>query len=1091
MRRFRAVQIVVAGVLVLGLASVALGMKEQPRPLQPPDYAVGKLPEAGPFVIVQQGGTTWVQPYPDTTYCPGDPLEGHGGEALGGPDGSETWCFEGGPGDTCGVVSPWDILCFDHVDVRTFPSQTGINFWHVDAYRADEVLHTGSYSLWCGSDSIWPGDGNPVECGTWAPGKYPGYGNQWNCIVQLDLTGYTTVSSCSLWFDPRYDLECKYDYFYVDFFDGSDWVTVATFNAASNNPGTECGSPTGGNPDYWGNTDSGQPNSASWQTRSIPSEPAFFANLAIWGDSTLLDSVDADPQIRWRMTSDGAWSDADGRGNTDGAAFIDNVWVGCDNGRYVEDFEGGPGSLGPEWIFPDPDAIADAWHIIHDPDPPYEGGDGDERTTCTLDSSFVWAGRPIAGYPGVAAWRNGWFYRLQSPSVPIENTGCIVQYDQFMCALDYTCDYTDTKVRFYNGTYNTWCPWINIDNFILYGGCFFWNFNSQENVTPFYGADNDSMQFAWDLMDVSSVGDFCRGKHKSTELQVDNVSVGFYDGNASLFSARSIDIFQDTFHDSLPSFNSFFDTYDSDTLNLYSGPPYVPNIPRTQRLYVTITDKNTIVENKLIGSVDEGATWVEVTMAQDIPSDPSNPALGGDYYANFTPEDFYGVGTRWPKGTEVWYYVRCEDALTNYEYFPARANPGHPDWDGGRGSYFTFSILPMYPVTHTGPRILLVDGYGRNNYDYSECMAANDNIMPLEDIYENTLRDAGYCYDKYDISGAGSNQHIHPTRFGTFYDAIVWFTGPYFSNYLFDKEAQVAIRDWLQIGGKVVLCGDRIAYNMAVVGEDSLGGEFLGGVMGSSYKAEMEGAFTKPYIYLQAAPSVTVFGVPTTINPTYMDSIALYRECPYLKDMSYVVTNSAPPAGYTAQPLLYVLNPDPAQAPAHGAVYVESQSVGQCVYLNYDMCAFVNHTRTECDGSAPSGMPTFTPGAYYGRVEFLRTVLERIMLLPSTGTGNGGTSGTEPKSVFRWALNQNTPNPCAGSTQIRFEVARTSDISIKVYNAMGQLVRTLENRRMDPGRYSVHWDGTNAVGQRVSSGVYFYKMQTKQFEATQKMLVLK
>jgi len=52
-------------------------------------------------------------------------------------------------------------------------------------------------------------------------------------------------------------------------------------------------------------------------------------------------------------------------------------------------------------------------------------------------------------------------------------------------------------------------------------------------------------------------------------------------------------------------------------------------------------------------------------------------------------------------------------------------------------------------------------------------------------------------------------------------------------------------------------------------------------------------------------------------------------------------------------------------------------------------------------------------------------------------------------------------------------------------------VKTLENRRLDPGAYSVHWDGTNTAGQRVSSGVYFYKMESRDFEATRKMLVLK
>jgi hypothetical protein len=120
-----------------------------------------------------------------------------------------------------------------------------------------------------------------------------------------------------------------------------------------------------------------------------------------------------------------------------------------------------------------------------------------------------------------------------------------------MCALDYTCDYTDTKVRFYDTVYNKWCPWTNIDGLITYGGCTFWNFDLEEDVTQFYGPTATQMQFAWDLMDVSSDGDFCEGKHKSTDNVVDNVSIGFYDGTATVFSIRYLDLLQDSFHESI------------------------------------------------------------------------------------------------------------------------------------------------------------------------------------------------------------------------------------------------------------------------------------------------------------------------------------------------------------------------------------------------------------------------------------------------------------------------------------------------------------------------------------------------------------
>jgi hypothetical protein len=801
---------------------------------------------------------------------------------------------------------------------------------------------------------------------------------------------FDVANGCTLYFDPRYDTECKYDYFYLDFYNGTEWVTLATFNASSNNPGAECGGASGGNPDYWGNTDSGQPNSADWQERSNPGYPAF--SRVIPPDTLILTSG---PEFRWRFSSDGAWSDADGRGDTDGAAFVDNVWVFGDAQRYFEDFE--TGILDTNyWSLPDPDPVRDGWHLAHDPDPPYEGGDGGDVTSCTLDSSYVWRGRPEGGYtqPG----KNQWYYRLMTPSVPIQNTGCVIQYDEFECTLDYTCDYTDTKVRFYDSDQAKWCPWTDIDGFIIPTGCFFWNFNSNEDVSVFYSATAESVQFGWELMDVSTPGDFCHGKHKSTELQVDNVSIGFYDAGATKFSARSIDMLHDTFFDNLCGFNSFFDAYNSDTVSHYSGPPYDVPIPRERQLYVSVTDLDLLQEVRLYGSIDKGSSWQSVAMQLDIPKDPGNPALGGDYYGTLCPDDF-GLGT-WDTGTEVWYYLRAEDQLSDYEYWPPEADPGHAYHTGKVSDYWAFSILPIYPPTYTGPRILLVDGYNRDNYDWSPCVSELDDIKPLEDIYEEILTDAGYCYDKYDINGAGSNVHIHPIWYSD-YDAVVWFTGPYFTNYLFDAEAQGNLTTYLADGGKVVLCGDRIAYAMDVVAEDSLGGEFLEGVMGCDYLEEAEGAFAKPYFYAQAVETVSVFGTPMVVGPTLLDSLLIYRECPYLKDMSYVRTIDPPWTGYTAQPLLRLLNPDPYNDPAHMAIYTESNDLGQCVFVNVDLCAVVNHERIYCDGDAQTPAPNFDAGTYDGSVELMRTILEDLFGLPSI-PGGGAADVEEPAAGGLW-----------------------------------------------------------------------------------------
>ncbi len=307
--------------LLLALSSSASSMREEPPETPPPTSVLGLTPFSAPMILSSGGDTVWVQVHTDSSYCPGDPNWTHGGEATGGPGPLETWCFEGDPADSCGTNPPWDTNCFSHVDVRAMPSSMGINYWHIDTYRADQRVYCGDYALWCGSDSLWT-DGYPVECGTWAQDKYPGYADQWNCVAQLTLPPtFDVANGCTLFFDPRYDTECKYDYFYVDFFDGTEWKTLARFNASSNNPGDPCGYSGTPNPDYWGNTDTGQPDSADWQERANPGEPAYYRVLT---PDTL--NVTTGPMFRWRFTSDGSWSDADGRGNTDGAAFIDNVW---------------------------------------------------------------------------------------------------------------------------------------------------------------------------------------------------------------------------------------------------------------------------------------------------------------------------------------------------------------------------------------------------------------------------------------------------------------------------------------------------------------------------------------------------------------------------------------------------------------------------------------------------------------------------------------------------------------------------------------------------------------------------------------------
>ena len=102
------------------------------------------------------------------------------------------------------------------------------------------------------------------------------------------------------------------------------------------------------------------------------------------------------------------------------------------------------------------------------------------------------------------------------------------------------------------------------------------------------------------------------------------------------------------------------------------------------------------------------------------------------------------------------------------------------------------------------------------------------------------------------------------------------------------------------------------------------------------------------------------------------------------------------------------------------------------------------------------------------------------------------SSASEVKLIpVQYSLQQNFPNPFNPSTEIRFNLPSDGFVNLEVYNLTGQKVKTLESRNMQPGYHSVIWDGTNYAGEKVSTGMYFYMIQTDKFHNTKKMLFLK
>jgi hypothetical protein len=101
--------------------------------------------------------------------------------------------------------------------------------------------------------------------------------------------------------------------------------------------------------------------------------------------------------------------------------------------------------------------------------------------------------------------------------------------------------------------------------------------------------------------------------------------------------------------------------------------------------------------------------------------------------------------------------------------------------------------------------------------------------------------------------------------------------------------------------------------------------------------------------------------------------------------------------------------------------------------------------------------------------------------------------GIDPASgeVFAFSLAQNAPNPFASGTTIRFTLPGDERVKLRIFDVTGRLVRTLVNGPANAGVNRVVWDGRDRDGHRLSSGVYFYRLESGTEMATRKVLLLR
>ncbi len=130
-----------------------------------------------------------------------------------------------------------------------------------------------------------------------------------------------------------------------------------------------------------------------------------------------------------------------------------------------------------------------------------------------------------------------------------------------------------------------------------------------------------------------------------------------------------------------------------------------------------------------------------------------------------------------------------------------------------------------------------------------------------------------------------------------------------------------------------------------------------------------------------------------------------------------------------------------------------------------------------------------TAGATSFVVDAPGVSLDFLQILQVSGTSVGIEDEFVPGT---FALAQNYPNPFNPTTTISYNLGKSAEVSLEVFNVLGQRVRSLIANQVQPaGRYAIQWDGKDEGGRQMSTGLYFYRIKAGDFVRAHKMTLIK
>lgn len=944
---------------------------------------------------------------------------------------------------------------------------------------------SGARSMWCG---LAPSSAVPF-C---AYVTLPGYGNGWKQTLRSDpLPG----DSLSLSYRVFWESEVGYDFTYVEYsFDGgTTWGAFSVGDTVIGNPGVY---------------DNAGPT-------------PYVEESLVAASSGATDVI-----VRFRFESDGGYSDEDGIRPSDGAIILDDIAVetwsgGVPAASAFEDFESAPvGShTAGVWAATPSPAFGDFAAL-------YPGTMIFQEDGCVYNSSFFWAfidnplqanyachlpnPRPDQGVVPFGRIVDGapLYIRNEIWSPPIANSG---QGDEYRLRFR---QYADNPLN--NLVYQTWrvrawkngCPagrWRTSALSILPFGK-----GWQEivySIGDFIAPDAEQLQIALGVFDACPYwcGIYGDGSCHSHAPMYDDVRVERIAASGPQFTVRHYDLFQDNFpedgtvtgtaradcaNDILPTTSPGILPGDSVSVTVSGLAEAGPGLGPRAYLYVAVWPPGSKTGASL-GSTD----------TRPGKAGPRFPYAGSEIINSITWERFqldtafvyntviadrYCIDLNdalFTPGDEVRYFFGADaDAVDNngnerYWYrmgtvtLSVGLGPGRvtSDITQAAANPCEFTILPTDP-SHV--RFLYVDD--------ADDRAGLPQLFVDWAIAASGLYDV---FDRYDVLGPSSvvgnslasRVKNNVTQMIDVYRFILWDSSNLSSGLVGDGVDAEKSDDFALLeqyirtspySSGLLFTGDNIAEEWVTLpgaGAQSLRDDWIPFSLIDGYHIG-HGEPVTPLL-TAAGSSFIHSGIP--------DELYIYGGCPQINDFD-VLQPLSNGTVISIKELAYPNSTDAAVISAQGMNSVGSIYTIVLAGFGFEFIRDI--------GALAAGNTSIA------REEFIRDVLIKAGNIVPEPTGIDPDLGPELVN----ALETNYPNPFNPVTTIRYSIREKAHVSLRIYNAAGQLVRTLVDQAQSPSDVKpIAWDGTNGAGQTVSSGVYFYKLVANDFVKTRKMVLLK